>query len=507
MTKDLKGKIIIIKYLSLDLKLNTYSPTNSNGEKQGTSNNTKGESSLSFDFPFKKDGLINSKFYPPKTKVCRDDSNQNMHFSNLNVSTFSTYLENNPMLRYFDSSTNLNIGGDTINMDTNLLTKPTAFIFRRSDKDLFIKQQVQENSNSPLTKEMDFPVLPICENVNNAFINMNVNMNVTNNPQLNNSEANNSYIYPGNLFTNCNNLMNQSNIATNNTFNSNFNQNISVDINTNKFIEAPSELSYYDYYPNNFSAINKYPPSSSPKNIYNNCSNFPHFRSNEFNNNINRDPNNKYIANNSMSHFNYSYNYSHPNELNYFNNSISHGVNFQNQNPKNYSGPNLSINRGCNFPKVSQPFGNIENNYINIQNSSHVNPSNHNMYYSPNFINSLNNNNVSSNIRPTNSREINRQSKNKQTMSNYLTMDISELAKHVYVLAKDQAGCRFIQKKLNDEGETILALIFPGIMEHLVELMNDAFGNYLIQKLFGFLSEEQLFQVLGIVFIKIINLF
>jgi len=505
ITKELIGIIKIFN--KLGLKLNNDSPTNSNGKKPGTSKTLIGESSFSFDIPIKKDAMINSKFYPPKTKVCRDDSNKNVHFSNLNVSSFSTYLENNPMLRYFDSSTSLNIAGDTLNMDTNILTKPTAFFVRRSDKDLFLKQEEKENPKSSPKKEIDFPAFPIFENVNNAFINMNVNMNVTNNAPANNINISN--VYPGNVFTSSNSLLDHSKIVTNNSFNSNFNQNLSVEINQNKIFEAPSEPSDNEFYANNYSGNIYYHQYPMPNNLHNTFNNFVPFKK-DFNRVMNRDSNNNCVKNTNMNHFNYSYNYSNPNKLNYFSNSHSNLLSFPYNNPNNFSGPNLSLQRGSIFPSLgsnSQTYGNSEN-FINIHNNSQNNPYKNIMYYSPNYINNFNYNNniVPRNIRPNNSREINRSSKSKHFVPNYQNMEISELAKYAYALAKDQAGCRFIQKKLDDEGESLLPLIYQGIMEHLVELMNDAFGNYLIQKLFEFLSEEQFFQVLGIVFISLIVL-
>lgn len=80
-----------------------------------------------------------------------------------------------------------------------------------------------------------------------------------------------------------------------------------------------------------------------------------------------------------------------------------------------------------------------------------------------------------------------------------MTMSNEELAKHSYQLAKDQAGCRYLQKKIEDEPEIVNTLIYPRIVEHTIELMNDAFGNYLIQKILEHISEDKLYQILAIV--------
>lgn len=65
----------------------------------------------------------------------------------------------------------------------------------------------------------------------------------------------------------------------------------------------------------------------------------------------------------------------------------------------------------------------------------------------------------------------------------------------IYFMAKDQYGCRFLQKKF-DEGTTQdVQLIFNEIIDHVVELMVNPFGNYLVQKLMEVCSEEQRMQI------------
>ncbi len=63
-------------------------------------------------------------------------------------------------------------------------------------------------------------------------------------------------------------------------------------------------------------------------------------------------------------------------------------------------------------------------------------------------------------------------------------------------MARDQNGCRFLQRKFDEGGPTAIGMVFPEILEHLVDLMMDPFGNYLVQKLLDRCSEEQRLQVL-----------
>ena len=61
----------------------------------------------------------------------------------------------------------------------------------------------------------------------------------------------------------------------------------------------------------------------------------------------------------------------------------------------------------------------------------------------------------------------------------------------VMSVAKDQNGCRFLQRKFDEGGPAAIQAVLPEVLEHLIDLMMDPFGNYLIQKLLDRCSEEQ----------------
>lgn len=73
---------------------------------------------------------------------------------------------------------------------------------------------------------------------------------------------------------------------------------------------------------------------------------------------------------------------------------------------------------------------------------------------------------------------------------------VDEVVGRIYQLSKDQNGCRFLQRKFTDGAPEDVQKIFLEIIDHIVELMTDPFGNYLVQKLLEVCSEDQQMQIL-----------
>jgi hypothetical protein len=74
----------------------------------------------------------------------------------------------------------------------------------------------------------------------------------------------------------------------------------------------------------------------------------------------------------------------------------------------------------------------------------------------------------------------------------YMNLDLRTMPREdIYSLCKDQHGCRFLQKKLEDRNLEHIQIIFDETAPHVVELMTDPFGNYLCQKLLEFCNDEQ----------------
>ncbi|CAN7094451.1 hypothetical protein BRARA_I03366 [Brassica rapa] len=76
---------------------------------------------------------------------------------------------------------------------------------------------------------------------------------------------------------------------------------------------------------------------------------------------------------------------------------------------------------------------------------------------------------------------------------------LRDLQGYVYLMAKDQHGCRSLQRVLEDGSSIDAMVIFNEVIPHVVELMINPFGNYLMQKLLDVCNEEQRTMIILIV--------
>ncbi|GAM25949.1 hypothetical protein SAMD00019534_091240 [Acytostelium subglobosum LB1] len=69
---------------------------------------------------------------------------------------------------------------------------------------------------------------------------------------------------------------------------------------------------------------------------------------------------------------------------------------------------------------------------------------------------------------------------------------LEEITGQIYHLTKYQAGCRFLQKKLEESPDAEhVTMIFKEVYEHLIELMVDPYGQYLIPQLMKYCDNNQ----------------
>jgi hypothetical protein len=88
------------------------------------------------------------------------------------------------------------------------------------------------------------------------------------------------------------------------------------------------------------------------------------------------------------------------------------------------------------------------------------------------------------NIRTTQQRKV-----QADEMYNHTTLP--DITGQIYGLCKDQHGCRFLQRKLEERNEQEVQIIFEEVKDHFTELMVDPFGNYLCQRLLEYANDEQ----------------
>ncbi|CAN1345781.1 Putative pumilio homolog 7, chloroplastic [Linum perenne] len=75
------------------------------------------------------------------------------------------------------------------------------------------------------------------------------------------------------------------------------------------------------------------------------------------------------------------------------------------------------------------------------------------------------------------------------------TCSFCQVQGHVYLMAKDQNGCRFLQRVFDEGTSKEAVMIFDEIVDHVVELSLNQFGNYVIQKMLDVCDEVQRLQI------------
>jgi len=155
------------------------------------------------------------------------------------------------------------------------------------------------------------------------------------------------------------------------------------------------------------------------------------------------------------------------------------------------------------FPYFSNNnMNNNQNNIDLIKNKNQKNNNNNSINLNKNQMlnNNLNNKNINNQNQGNNNIEQQKKKKIKRLeSSSYVDKPLSYIAENFSMMGKDQGACRYIQKILNDNPvESINALYVP-LCNNILQLINDPFGNYLIQKIITFLNDEQLYEILKII--------
>lgn len=84
-----------------------------------------------------------------------------------------------------------------------------------------------------------------------------------------------------------------------------------------------------------------------------------------------------------------------------------------------------------------------------------------------------------------------RRTQNGDENARFANIKLESLTGEIHQLCKDQHGCRYLQKKLEDRNPEQVQMIFEETAPHVIELMTDPFGNYLCQKLLEYANDDQ----------------
>jgi len=84
-----------------------------------------------------------------------------------------------------------------------------------------------------------------------------------------------------------------------------------------------------------------------------------------------------------------------------------------------------------------------------------------------------------------------RRAQDNEAAVKYQNKPFEDCIGEIYEMAKDQHGCRYLQKQLEARNPDQIHMIWLETNPHIVELMTDPFGNYLCQKLLEFCSDDE----------------
>ncbi|SPQ27573.1 627a4bcd-1bf8-465b-8b8f-a51ad00be830 [Thermothielavioides terrestris] len=78
-----------------------------------------------------------------------------------------------------------------------------------------------------------------------------------------------------------------------------------------------------------------------------------------------------------------------------------------------------------------------------------------------------------------------------EAMARFNNLPLEQVGGTIYSLCKDQHGCRYLQKQLENRIPEQIHMIWLETNQHVVELMTDPFGNYLCQKLLEYCNDDE----------------
>ena len=412
------------------------------------------------------------------------------------------------------------------NLQFNLNEQEKKDNFQKNNiNNLQNKNENEKDKKKNVEKEMkeDFNTIKKINTIyNNIQKSHNANNQMNNNEIINNFNMNN---------THTNNINNNTNI--------NIDKNINDDINNNDYnffkINNNQEISqtpeqqessvqniinnqkFKPYIPNKLR--NQSPEQNIPNNYYNNMNMNYILNKNyapKINFNIPYNQNNNINLMNPMNNMNNNY-INNMNNLNNNNLYINNNNIFQNPYSLNNNIPyNLeNINRFNNnfIPQIPIQINN--NNFFKEQEKINNDHLYNNFYYNGDKYQISNSKEYKKNetgeLRSINDSDlvtaitVNNKIIKRIDPNTYLNESIEYLSFNILPLAKDQAGCRFLQEKLEKDPKAPNAF-YEAILPYILILVKDPFGNYLVQKICNHIDEERIKKIFEIISPNILDI-
>ena len=392
------------------------------------------------------------------------------------------YKQMNVNININNNSQNNNIYYQFPNFVNNFNNNSNSNYYNNNENNINERANMQDNNSNENLEQNNNEIEDKNINNNNFYEMKNQNINNINDiykkMYLKNNLSNNQNIL--NNFYNINNQYNQNQMNLNSLYNKNFklNQN-QMDNRINQIIQQNqlNQLSKLNQNLTNY--LNQYSKLNNNNMNINNINNmFPYN-----NNNINYNNNDK----------NGNINFSSIANAYINQNLINQNIINNNLNQLQMQIPLQNNNNGIYNNQLNQYFGYNNQEQIALQNINNPQLNNiNNFAYLNNNINNFNqsnnniiNNQVNNNIQNTNIPE-----------SFFYSLTPIQLAQECHIIARNQNGCRYLQNMISANPEILKNLFFPKILEHIKELSNNQFANYLVKKIFQYLSEDMLLELI-----------
>ena len=514
---------------SQEIKINSQNEN----KKQSILENPKLYLRNSWEPTILKNNEINNKFFPSKDLICKGQNSSN------NNQQFNFQHSNSPIVQYytreFEKFNSPNMENNFYEQNFNIFKRGSNFsntsfqTFNYSPSNIFNQNNNNNsnnsfiginNGNTPISNTNNTQYLlngalrkSLMEKMDNNLDNFIIDYSEENEKEIeeeNDDKNNNGKDFlmltfnsddecdeVGSNEENEKNLrhLKSENISSNNNLRKGFHMPIASAIKKAIEDKDKKEVNYenidiQDQNMNNNEVITNFIDYNKDMNNNNNLN-----KDMNNNNNLNKDINNNNNLNKDMNNNKY----------------LNKNINKNNYNQINY--PNMNITQYNNVPTYYQNNVIQQNYYINYNNypsnENQINPYVKRTNYEKiekNKFSSLfeNNENIKINNKlnkyPKELFSKNKKSKKSKRLdpSEYINIPLSTLSNNFFELGKDQGACRYLQKLLDENPKEVIHYFYYPLLQNILKLINDPFGNYLLQKMFKPMSQDQIKEIINI---------